>query len=59
MASVYKRKRKGVLDKKYTVAFINEHGKQVTRAGYTDKQKSLQLAAKLERECQLVRDGMT
>ncbi len=54
MASVFKPEG----SKRYVIMYRGESGKRRKKAGYTDKQKSEQLANKLETEARRVRDGL-
>lgn len=52
MASVFKRGRV------WYARYVDENGKQGNVAGFTDKGATLQLAAKKEKEAELIRAGL-
>ena len=54
MASVFKRKGA----KRYTIKYVDHTGKRREKSGYSDKQKTQRLAAKLDDESKLCRDGL-
>lgn len=61
MPGVYKRKSDRARGKagKWTAWWTGENGKQHSRAAFTDKGQSLELAFAMEAECRRVREGLT
>jgi integrase len=55
MASVYRRTPRS---KRWTIQWVDAEGARRTRVAFTDRQRSEQLAAKLEREAHEVRVGL-
>ncbi len=60
MASVYKRESDKARGKagRWTIVYLDEHGRRKARVGYTDKAESLRLAHKLETEAGQIRAGL-
>ncbi len=62
MASVYKKardkKKNGGKGACYYFDYVNQHGKRVTEKGFTDKQKTRDLATKREDEARQRRSGL-
>jgi len=59
MAQPYKKGRdKGKKRSCWYFDFVNEHGRRVTRKGFTDKQETARLQAKLSHEAALRRTGL-
>ena len=58
MASIYKRSSaKGKKRTAWYISYFDHTGRRRTRKGYSDKGQTERLAAKLEEEAQLIRDG--
>ncbi|MBA3312924.1 MAG: hypothetical protein H0T47_06485, partial [Planctomycetaceae bacterium] len=59
MASVYKRAQdKGKKRAPWYIGYTDHTGKRSTAKGFTDKGETERLAAKLEEEARLVREGL-
>jgi integrase len=57
MASIYKRN--DIKSSKWYIAYKDEHNKPRVRVGFTDKKQTQRLAAELEENARLIREGLS